>query len=279
MKIINKYLYNIIFWISRFITVLGFNICLIGVLNAKYIFLEKYFYVLYYLILEQFISIYPKIKFLNMNIDIFCNVSSFFIIFCKNSQSIDLLIIALAIILILSIFIVNFINKRHKYLLTISIISSVVYLTMYIIFKLPIMLALTISTPIILLMIYLLNRICPIQKIIMLIPIIGEICCIQNILKHIFQKISNKIINIFLLIVALILSNIICFLFPYQKNKDFENLIMKNGTYSIRTYQDKMIFFANSDMARFRILPFKPCLYAVIFVISCITINFQVQSY
>ena len=118
---------------------------------------------------------------------------------------------------------------------------------MYSIFKLPIMLALTISTPIILLIIYFLNAICPLQKIMMLIPILGEILCTKQITNHIFKKATNNTLNFSLLLISLILSNIFCFFFPYKTDKDFENRIMDNWTYSIRTYQDKMIISGDME--------------------------------
>ena len=235
MKKIGYHLYNITFWISRFVTMFVFGICLSMVLHAKYALIEK---------TAQLFIFFSKIS------DTKDSILHFFIltIFCKNAQGIDLLLITLAIILILSIIIIKFVNKEYRYLLTVGIISSTIYLVTYSIFKLPVMLALTISTPIILTIIYFLNRICPIQKVIMLVPIIGEIFCIKSIIKYISNKTSDKILNIFLLITALILSNIICFLFPYKTNKDFENLIMTNWTYSIRPYQDKLIISGDNEL-------------------------------
>ena len=251
MNKIRSYVYFLIFYISRLISISLFGICLLSVIHAKYVLSQKCSLVISYFIglLEHgceastgfFFNtgLYKLVSF-NTFIDLYIN-------FCKNSQRIDLLLITLAIVLILSIIIIKFVNKEYRYLLTVGIISSTIYLVTYSIFKLPVMLALTISTPIILTIIYFLNRICPIQKVIMLVPIIGEIFCIKSIIKYISNKTSDKILNIFLLITALILSNIICFLFPYKTNKDFENLIMNNDTYSIRIYQDKMIISCGPD--------------------------------
>ena len=252
MKKLGKYVYNIFFWISRIFSISIFILCLSMVLHTKFVFSENYL-----CLITIFIKNVNKsnIFFLDFLHSIYTEASKFyefktylFSIFCKNSQGIDLLLITLAIILILSIIIIKFVNKEYRYLLTVGIISSTIYLVTYSIFKLPVMLALTISTPIILTIIYFLNRICPIQKVIMLVPIIGEIFCIKSIIKYISNKTSDKILNIFLLITALILSNIICFLFPYKTNKDFENLIMNNWTYSIRTYHDKTIISGDREL-------------------------------
>ena len=251
MKILIKVLYNLIFWISRVFTISVFSILLLTTLHAKHIFSGEYLQLFTCLIenLDRKSNIIANLLYI-FNIDeyLFYNFKVYYFgVFCSNSQNIDLLLIALAIILILSIVIVKFISKEFRFLLILSVISSVVYLTMYSIFKLPIMLALTISTPIILIIIYFLNRICPIQKVIMLVPIIGEIFCTEGIIKYIFKNSSNKIKQIYLLAVALIVSNIICFLLPYKTDKDFENRIMNNWTYSIRPYQDKLIISGDEE--------------------------------
>ena len=43
MNKIGQYLYNIIFWTLRFITLSVFGICFFAVLNAKYIWSETFF--------------------------------------------------------------------------------------------------------------------------------------------------------------------------------------------------------------------------------------------
>ena len=203
---ISKFYYTSIFWISRAFSISIFVLCLSMVLHTKFVFSEKYI-----CFITFFIEIFDKNNVFSLDFihSLYAEASKFyefktyiFSIFCKNSQSIDLLLIALAIILILSIVIGKFINKEHKYLLIVSVVSSIMYLIIYSIFKLPILLSLTISTPIILIIMYFLNKLCPIQKIIMLIPVIGEICCTKAIIKYIFQKTSTKATNISLLIMA-----------------------------------------------------------------------------
>ena len=246
MKKIGHYTYTVIFYISRVFSVLALGTGLFIVLQIKYAISERYFYFLFDFIFRN--SDTANINFFNININFFEIISFLFIAFCKNSQIIDLLLIALAVVLIISILTIKFINNKHKYLLTTSIISSVIYIVMYLIFSQPIMIALAIATPIIYILIQLSNKICPIQKLIMLIPIIGEILCTKNIIKHIFKNSSDKFKQISLLIVALIVSNIICFLFQYKTDKDFENRIMDNWTYSIRSYQDKLIISGDREL-------------------------------
>ena len=254
MKIINKYLYNTIFWISRIFSISVFGTCLCIALHTKYIFYEqctKLFVIIFEIldkftdsiflwIMKTFIGHMTNLKF-DITFPIFVNL-------IINSKSIDLLLITLAVILILGIIIAKFIEKEYQYSFIVGIINFIVYLTMYLIYESHIMIVLAISTPIIFALIILLNKICPSQKIIALIPIIGEIFCTKKIINHMFNKISKKNINISLLIVALVISNTICFLFLHKADNDFENRIMENWTYSIRTYQDKMIISGDGEL-------------------------------
>ena len=253
---IGKYIYKIIFWISRFITISVFSICFFAVLNAKYIVSEKFFYILFGSSSES--SIFSNFIFgtIELFYEYICNIIDIDIdfiglneynsisIFCINSQKIDLLLIALIFILIMSIIIAKFVKKGYKYLLIINIISSIVYVIMYSMFKLQMMLVLAIVTPIMITILLILNKIFPMQKTLMLLPIAGEIFCIKKIIKYIFDK-SDKFTNIGLILTAIIISNIICFLFSY---KNFENKIMDNWTYSIKIYQDKMIISGNKEL-------------------------------
>ncbi len=258
MKKTTKFIYNIVFWISRIFTLFIFGICLSMVLHAKYVISEKCFYFIFkyfHLFINCFFD--NGVEFIGAWISNIFNINVPFIafdiyksinFFCKNAQEIDLLLTALILTLIMCTITFQFIKKKLKYLLLINIISCIVYLIMYSIFKLPIMLALTISTPIVFIIIYFLNKICPIQKIIMLIPIIGEIFCTETITKYVFKKNFNRFIDISLLIITLITTNIICFLFSYKTDRDFENRILDNWTYIIRTYQDKMIVSGENEL-------------------------------
>ena len=256
MKKTNKFTYNIVFWISRICSILFLGFSLFTILNLKYILLEKYFHLLFVPFHSLFTHISNKINLFNIWFRNIINIRDIGFIheyesvvtFCSNSQAIDLLLISLAVILIINILTIKFINNKHKYLLTTSVISSTVYIIIYLIFDQPIMIALTIATPIVYILIHLLNKICPIRKVIMLIPIIGEICCTKGIVRHIFKKSSDKVIDISILIIALIVSNMICFLFPYNLDKDFENMIMDNWTYCIRPYQDKLIISGDEEL-------------------------------
>ena len=44
------------------------------------------------------------------------------------------------------------------------------------------------------------------------------------------------------------MANIICFLFPHKTVKDFENRIINDWTYSIRTYLDKIIISGDREL-------------------------------
>jgi hypothetical protein len=257
MNKIKKCLYTIIFWISRIFSISIFGVCLSVVLNIKYALFEKYFYVLLNnslfnlifhkseLILEYLYNIIVYI--INIKIIDLNNGGIVLRVFCKNSQNIDLLLIIFVLIIIIGIVIIKKLNKGNKSLLLI-VISFVVYTIAYLIFKTPIMIALVIATPITFVLIQMLNKICPIQKVVMLMPIIGEIFCTRNIVKYIYRNSSEKLKDISLLTVVLIISNIICFVIPYKTDKDFENRIMEDWTYSIKSYKDRLIVSGEKEL-------------------------------
>jgi len=238
------YLYNTIFWISRFITLFIFGIFSFTVLNVKFLFIEKYFYfiIIYigkiarYLQENIVVVINNLIKF---NIDISCMNFNFYWgiykTFCKNSSNIYILLIAFISVILMYVFINKTTSKKYSF---ISVL--IIYILAYYIFNLLIMLMLALTTIISLMLIKQLENIKN-KKIFMAIPIIGEICCINDILIYIFKKDLNKYRKINLLIISLILSNIICFFIPINKNESLKNLISNKSTYSIRYYENKML--------------------------------------
>ena len=248
MKKVYHHLYFIIFLISRLFSISVFGICLFIVLHAKYVFTEKLSYFPIFFI-DKLVNIINNST--NFIFDIGIKISTlpdlyyFFSAFCKNSQNIDLLTIALILVVIISLLSFKLFNKKQWF---VYIITFAVYMGMYVISGLPIMLVLSVVAPLVLITIQIINKVCPIQKIIMLIPIAGEICCTKGIIKYIFKNNSDKLINIGVLIIALILSNVMCFLFKYKTSRDFENLIMNDYTYSVRPYKDKLIISGDKEL-------------------------------
>ena len=185
------YLYNTIFWISRFITLFIFGIFSFTVLNVKFLFIEKYFYfiIIYigknarYLQENIVVVINNLIKF---NIDISCMNFNFYWgiykTFCKNSSNIYILLIAFISVILMYVFINKTTSKKYSF---ISVL--IIYILAYYIFNLLIMLMLALTTIISLMLIKQLENIKN-KKIFMAIPIIGEICCINDILIYIFKK-------------------------------------------------------------------------------------------
>ncbi len=127
MKIINGYLYNIIFWLSRVFSISVFGICLCFILHTKYIFHElcAKLFALILEILDKFAdSIFLWIMKTLIGHMTNLNLKSTFYIFVNliiNSKSIDILLIAATLILILGIIITKFIEREHKYKKTIDI--------------------------------------------------------------------------------------------------------------------------------------------------------------
>ena len=115
MKKIGHYLYNIIFWISRISSISIFIIFLLIILHIKYIFPEIFSHVAGFFVINfgNIIDFFIESLFdMGLNIDATTLPSIVFFlfsIFCKNSQIIDLLLIALAVILIISLFL----NKNN----------------------------------------------------------------------------------------------------------------------------------------------------------------------
>ena len=142
MKKFAHYLYSIIFWISRAITVFLFGVCLVAVLNAKYIFSETFFsnLLLYSLkfskLIHQLFNIEPDSIISITKSSLFTDPATFDIkykiykLFCINSQSIDILIIAFILILV-TVIIIKYIFKNKKEILSITLSVFLVYLFIF----------------------------------------------------------------------------------------------------------------------------------------------------
>lgn len=262
MNKIGCYLYNIIFWLSRFITISIFGICLFAVLNAKYVWSETFFSKLLRisfdcsLIIHEFINIIctNSLDILKFSLFTDPNLSTTKIIgkyniyklFCINSQNIDILIYAFLFILLIY-FSIKYIVKLKNKLLIFSIILEIflVYLFIYLFTKNLNFLIASLSSPIIFIILYIFNLYLPLQKVIILFPIIGEIFCINNIAAFITKK-RNKQSEIYILIVGIIVSTII-YIFMPNLNNNFNNLLIKNDSvYNISVDNRKDRFIISS---------------------------------
>ena len=244
-------LYNTIFCASRFISISVFGICLFTVLNIKYVWLENYnsfFYfdsnALFFLLREYFPNFTDLI---HLNIERHTQICyDLYRVFVRNCQQIDLLLVLFFFIIIINIsFIKVFFKKFSKIFLTDVFL---VYIIAYFLLDSKNMLFLSLVTPIVFLVICKLNQFCKNSKKVVLLPIIGELFCIEEIVKYIFKSNSSRTVSISIIIISLIISNIICFLFPYSAKKDFQSLLTKDCTYSIRHYKDKMIISGDKKL-------------------------------
>ena len=237
MKKIGCYLYNIIFWVSRTITISIFGICFFAVLNAKYVFSELFFSK----ILDSSLSVsYHIQKTLNiitsfsvLKLSLFIDPIAvkakalFYKLFCINSQNIDILIYAFISILLIY-FTIKYIFKNKKLIFTVILEVFLVYFFIYFFTHNLNFLLLSLISPIFFMIMYLINLYCPFQKIIMLFPLVGEIFCIDNIVLFITKKKQKEL---FVLINSIIISSILFMFMPYYNNESY-NLVIKNDIYS-----------------------------------------------
>lgn len=246
MDNIKHYLYNTAFWISRFITISVFGICLFAVLNAKYVFSEFFFSKLlqssftFSAIIHKFfdisnnplvllkLSLFPGPN-IDTQYDIFGIKYGIYKLFCSNSQNIDILIYAF-IFIILTYCVIKYIlrNKKQHYI-TISVILTIfsIYFCVYFYTNNLNFLYLSIISPLIFILIYLINLYLPFKDAVMLCPILGEILCIDNIISFI-SKSKTKQKEVFILTVCIMVLSIIYIFMPYN-NDNTGNLVIKNN--------------------------------------------------
>lgn len=259
MKKIEHCLYNIIFWISRIITIFLFGICLFAVLNAKYVFSESFFPNLLFYSLQ--ISKYIHNLF-NINSIVSITKTTFltdptlfqfkypiYKLFCINSQNINILICALIFILLIYFITKKYILNNKKTIIFIILNIFTVYFLIYLFTKNINMLFLSLLSPVIFITIYYINLYLPIQNTIMLIPVIGEICSINNIVKY-TNIIKSK--KVFILIISVILTNMIYIFLPYYKQSNSKVIIKRdNDVYSLTVDPIKNRFLLSSPIAIF----------------------------
>jgi len=258
---IKYYLYNTTFWISRFITLSVFGTCFFAILNAKYIWSETFFskllkcsFNLSLIIHKIFdLSTNPvlllKLSFfagpnVDTKYDIFGFKYAVYKLFCSNSQNIDILIYAfISIILIYCGIKYTLNNKKRYYIFTLIFLEIFsIYFGIYLYTNNLNFLYLSIFSPIFFVLLYLINLYCPVQKIVVLLPMIGEMFCINNIVTFITKK-KNIQSEIFILIVCIIVSSIIYMFLP-NLNNNFNNLVIKNNNVyniSVDNKQDRFI--------------------------------------
>lgn len=263
MKKFAHYLYSIIFWISRAITVFLFGVCLVAVLNAKYIFSETFFsnLLLYSLkfskLIHQLFNIEPDSIISITKSSLFTDPATFDIkykiykLFCINSQSIDILIIAFILILV-TVIIIKYIFKNKKEILSITLSVFLVYLFIFLFTKNFNILFLALITPSFFIILYLTNSYLPLQHRLMLIPIIGEIFCINNIIEFIYARKTKHLF--FILIASIILSNVIFIFLPFYKPGDYKIIVKKNKeVYSLNIDPNRNRFLLTTPTAIFDI--------------------------
>jgi hypothetical protein len=161
-------------------------------------------------------------------------------LFCSNSQNIDILIYAFLSILLLY-FTTKYIIRNKKIILSIIVETFSVYFCIYFFTNNPNFLFLSLTTPIIFITIYYFNLYLPLQKFVMLIPIIGETFCINNIVLFITNKKQKEI---FALIISIIITSVIYIFTPYNNNKITNSeTILKGNVYNINvdSQQDRFI--------------------------------------
>lgn len=263
MKKFAHYLYSIIFWISRAITVFLFGVCLVAVLNAKYIFSETFFsnLLLYSLkfskLIHQLFNIEPDSIISITKSSLFTDPATFDIkykiykLFCINSQNIDILIIAFILILV-TVIIIKYIFKNKKEILSITLSVFLVYLFIFLFTKNFNILFLALITPSFFIILYLTNSYLPLQHRLMLIPIIGEIFCINNIIEFIYARKTKHLF--FILIASIILSNVIFIFLPFYKPGDYKIIVKKNKeVYSLNIDPNRNRFLLTTPTAIFDI--------------------------
>ena len=249
-----QYLYSIIFWTLRFITLSIFGIYFFAVLNAKYIWSETFFTTL--LNTSVYISYYIH-SLINSNNINFVSVlkSSFYTAptesmvavnikyllysrFCTNAQQVDILLLLILLIFFVSISIRKFYKKSvYGDLILIFVVYSLVYLYT----SLSSILFVPLITLSLFFMTIFINKCNKIKKIIKYIPILSELFCIDLILNKILNKKINKQSIIFIILIeSLIYSNMLYFIIPF-KNDNFVNRIIDNNIYSINFLKDKII--------------------------------------
>ena len=246
MKNFYHYLHNIIFWISRLFTILILGTCFFAVLNAKYVFSEKFF--------PAIINFSYKLSFFLihniLNINDYFAVSYSLIIdghyysikyliyksFCIHSQQIDILLILSFIIFILClIVIINLKKNSHIY-----IIASffIIYFVTYLITSSKEFLLLSVISTFIFIILRTINN-CNFSKKLILFPFFGEFFCIIDTSKYIYKKISDKPINLCIVFAALVVSNIVFIFLPVQYAQPKQ--ILSGSIYNIFMDEDKII--------------------------------------
>ena len=261
MNKIRNCFYNTIFGVSRFITIFVLGLCFFAVLNAKYVWSETFFpkllkdsFNLSLVIHKLFdLSTNPvillKLSFfagpnVDTKYDIFGLKYGLYKLFCGNSQNIDILIYAFISIILIYYgirYILN--NKKQYYIFTLIFLEIFcIYLGIYLYTNNLNFLYLSIISPILFILIYLINLYCPLQKAVVLLPIIGEICCINNMSAFITKK-RNKQPENFIVIVCIIVSSIIYIFMPYNNDKNNNLAIKNNDIYniSVDNKQDRFI--------------------------------------
>lgn len=241
---IKNHLFNIIFFSSRFVTLFVFSIFLGAVINTKFMISENFFP---FLIRSSYnLSFFLIHKIFNFNIDWIVSYSfavdkyffsikySIYKIFCIHAQQIDLLLITFFIIFIIDLI---FIILRTKDIYII-IGLFLVYFVTYLITLSKDFLTLSFIAPSIFIIIKITNNY-KFNKNFMLIPVFGEVFCNISILKYIFNKISDKLLKISILLVSVIVSNIIFIFLPTQYINAEQ--ILPNSVYNVFTDENNII--------------------------------------
>ena len=244
MKKIGCYLYNIIFWISRIVTISIFGICFFAVLNAKYLISEKFFSYIMKLVynISAFLNgiLHINTDYIKYIFSLYTDPSPFRIThlskyyiyrsFSINSQYIDILLICFVLIVIIFLLCIVLFKKydvKYKYYKFLIISMFFVYIIFSCFIQninFFILLIISLATFILINLVhkYRLNN-----KIIILFPIITEIFYFDEILKKISfkQYFNNSLKTIYLLIISLVISNIIYILFYFHNNYFFKPII------------------------------------------------------
>lgn len=269
-----KYIYNTIFWISRFFTLLIFGICLFATLNAKYLISEYFFSYLMRSVynISAFIN---TILHINSNqlkyiFSLYTDPSPFRFLhllkyhicrsFSLNSQYINIFLlsfISIIIVFILYCIIFKNINIKYKYY-KFSIFSIFFTYILFSFFTHHInFLFLLITTTIVFILISLMNKYKINSKSILLFPIITELFYFDEILKKIngikyFNALSK---TTYLLVISIIVSNIIYIIFCFHKEypitpimyADTYNLCVDNNTGKIMASSNPMYIIDNNE--------------------------------
>lgn len=269
-----KYIYNTIFWISRFITLFIFGICFTAVLNAKYLISESFFSCLMKTVYN--ISAFINTTFhINSNqikyiFSLYTDPSPFRFLhiwkynlcrsFSLNSQYIDIFLISavsiIIVFLLCHLFFKNF-NVKYKYH-TFAIFSIFFTCVIFSFFTNHInFFILLIITCVVFALVNLFYKHRINSKAILLLPIITEVFYFEEILNRIkYVKSFNILLKtVYLLIISIIISNIMYIVFYFRKEYPIKpmmpsetyNLCVDNNTGKIIVSSNPFLYIIDND--------------------------------